>query len=279
MMYSCYQVLALFCIYSFLGWCVEVAYAAVNSGKFVNRGFLNGPVCPIYGFGIVTVILTLEPLKNNLFILYIGSVIVTSLIELVTGFVLEKIFHDKWWDYSDDHFNIKGYICLKFSLLWGIACILVVDVVQPLIVDLVNLIPVNMGKILVTIFIVLFFVDFLVTLSNISKFKKKIRVLDELAGKIRKLSDEIGIDISDEVFMAMEGQETVKKDVNNIKKAVSSKVNVEKRRKELAELKEKYEEFTKKQKIGNERIFKAFPALQKGRYKKYIDKVKNRHKK
>ena len=141
MIFSAYQVIFFFFIYAFLGWCTEVIYAAVNSGKFVNRGFLNGPYCPIYGFGVVAVVLCIYPIKDNLPVLFFGSVILTTLLEFITGFVLEKIFNEKWWDYSDEHFNIKGYICLKFSLMWGLACIIVIRVIHPLIIKFVDFVP------------------------------------------------------------------------------------------------------------------------------------------
>lgn len=268
MVYSIYETLWLFCIYAFLGWCVEVIYATVNSGKFVNRGFLNGPVCPIYGFGVTVVILCLTPLKDNLIILFIGSVILTSLMELVTGFILERIFNDKWWDYSDEHFNINGYICLKFSLIWGLACILVVEVVQPIIYKFINAVPIRAGRFLLSIFILSFIIDFIATVITISKFKKRAYLMEELVGKMRAISDEIGENISEGVLFAMEKQEEF-----------ASKVDKEKLREELEELKVKYESFVRKQKRSYEKIFKPFPDLQKGKYKNYIEKLKTYHKK
>lgn len=277
--YSIYEILFFFYIYAFLGWCVEVIYATVNSGKFVNRGFLNGPVCPIYGFGVLLVIISLESLKDNLIILFLGSVILTSAIEFITGFILEKVFNDKWWDYSEVHFNIKGYICLKFSLIWGVTCILVVDVVQPIIYKFVNLVPVMLGKTVIFISMVIFLIDFIATSTAISKFKRSIRLMDELVSSIKVISDEIGINISDGVLLAMEKQENVRGNVDSIKEAIVSKVDIEKRKEELEELKEKYEMFIKKQKNSYERILKAFPDLQKGKYKNYIDKMKKYYKK
>ena len=114
-----YLTLWIFFVYAFLGWCTEVGYAALRTGRFVNRGFLNGPVCPIYGFGMVIVLFTLEPLAENILLLFLGSVVLTSALEWITGLVLEKLFHQRWWDYSDEPFNVGGYICLRFSLMWG----------------------------------------------------------------------------------------------------------------------------------------------------------------
>ena len=109
--FSLYQILAFFLIYSCLGWCLEVIYAAVSTGQLVNRGFLNGPVCPIYGFGMIIVLFTLSPLADNLLLLYIGGVILPSVLELAGGWALYKLYHTRWWDYSDFPFNIGGYIC------------------------------------------------------------------------------------------------------------------------------------------------------------------------
>ena len=93
-----YEIIWIFLIYAFLGWCTEVAYAALDIGKFVNRGFLNGPCCPVYGFGVLIVVGILTPLKDNLLILFTGSVLLTTVLEYITGWILEKAFHNKWWD-------------------------------------------------------------------------------------------------------------------------------------------------------------------------------------
>ena len=132
-MYSFYEYLAFFVIYAFLGWCAEVIFNAVNTGHFVNRGFLNGPVCPIYGFGMVIVVLCLTPLQKNWLLLFLGSMVLTSALEWLTGYVLKKVFHTSWWDYSDQPFNIGGYICLRFSILWGLGCVMVMYLVHPMI--------------------------------------------------------------------------------------------------------------------------------------------------
>ena len=115
-----YEAAAFFYIYGVLGWCVEVAYAAVKQGKFINRGFLNGPICPIYGVGVVLVIYCLGEVRGNLLVLYAASIALVTVIEGITGFVMDKMFHHKWWDYSNQPLNIGGYVCLVFSLIWGI---------------------------------------------------------------------------------------------------------------------------------------------------------------
>ena len=148
MPFTLYQLLWYFFIYAFLGWCLEVVFCTVNSGRWVNRGFLNGPVCPIYGTGMCIVLLVLEPLAGNTLLLFLGSMVLTSALELVTGFVLKKAFHTSWWDYSDQPFNIGGYICLKFSLAWGLAGMAAVRLLHPPIARLVDRLPHTAGWVL-----------------------------------------------------------------------------------------------------------------------------------
>lgn len=197
---SLYGFLWLFLIYAFLGWCAEVAAHAVTMKKFVNRGFLNGPYCPIYGFGMVLVVVCLTPISDNLVLLFIGSVILTTFLEFITGFVLEKVFHTRWWDYTNQKLNIGGYICLKYSILWGIACVVIMKIVEPLIVDLINLIPQLFGQILILIFLAGMIADLItviITLSGMSKRMKQAAVIME---RIQEHSDKIGVKITDGVL-------------------------------------------------------------------------------
>lgn len=203
-MLSIYELSIYFIIYAFLGWCVEVAYAAFVKGEFVNRGFLSGPVCPIYGFGMIIIITALTPLKDNLLLLFLGAVALTSLLEFVTGFVLEKVFHEKWWDYSSSPFNLKGYICLSFSTLWGLAGVFVIDLIHPMISRTVRIIPKTAGIVLAVILSIIMIFDAAVTISAILKLKRKASHVDELERHMRKLSDSIGEKISDGVIIAME---------------------------------------------------------------------------
>lgn len=167
--YSFGQMIWIVLVYSFLGWCCEVAFAAVRRGIFVNRGFLNGPVCPIYGFGVLIVLLVLEPVKDNLALLFFGSMVLTSALEFFIGFIMEQFFHDKWWDYSENPFNIKGYICLEFSLVWGAACVLVVDVIHPMIFKLICAIPEKLSLWLMVFFTAVLISDAVITLWNMLK--------------------------------------------------------------------------------------------------------------
>lgn len=190
--YSWYEMVWIVLIYSCLGWCAEVAYAAVKTGRFVNRGFLNGPVCPIYGFGMLIVLLVLEPVKENLALLFFGSMVFTSLLEFLVGFALERIFHDKWWDYTDCPFNIMGYVCLEFSLIWGVACVLAVDVLHPLIMDAVRKLPENVGRWLELGFALVMLTDAALTLYELLKLPRRFQAIDEMEKALTAVSDTMG---------------------------------------------------------------------------------------
>ena len=199
-----YELVWIFIIYAFIGWCTEVSYAALDTGKFVNRGFLNGPYCPIYGCGVVIVVAILTPLKENLLILFAGSFLLTSVLEYITGYILEKVFHNKWWDYSDKPFNIKGYVCLKFSIYWGLACTFIMDIIHPIIYAAIRFIPFVLGVVLLSIIMCVFAADCIITVTTILKFNKRLKVMDEMAASIHRLSDEIGENIYENVTDVIE---------------------------------------------------------------------------
>ena len=133
---SFYQIFLLFIIYSFIGWFCEVLYCSISQKKFVNRGFLYGPICPIYGCGGIMIFAFLMPLSDNIFLLFFASMIVTSAIEYFASWVMEKLFDAKWWDYSNYRFNIHGRICLLNSTLFGVMGVVAVRFVHPFILSL-----------------------------------------------------------------------------------------------------------------------------------------------
>lgn len=234
-----YRYLFYFLIYSFLGWCVEVCYATLNTRKFINRGFLNGPYCPIYGVGVMTIIYFVFPLKNNMFILFIASMILTSILEFLTGFVLEKIFHYRWWDYSDVPFNLCGYICLKFSIIWGLACVLVVDIIHPVVESVISWLPLLTGKIILGVAGTFILIDFIVTVKTVLKLNAKLEKLEKIAGDIHKFSDRIGGKVSSDFMTAQD---------------------------KIEELKRKREELLKNIPWLEKRIMKSFPDMKSTKY-------------
>ena len=199
-----YHLLWIFFIYAFLGWCTEVSYAALKTGRFVNRGFLNGAVCPVYGFGVVIVLWVLEPLRGNLLLLFLGSVALTSLLEWLTGFVLERLFHQRWWDYSQEPFNLGGYICLRFSIAWGLACLFVVKLLHPSVLWCIRTVPYPMGVGLLALFSAVMAVDLAATVRTIARMNRQLSQLDELAAGIKEMSNELGANLADRVLDAAE---------------------------------------------------------------------------
>ena len=187
--FSLYQVFAYFLIYSCLGWCLEVIYAAVTTGQLINRGFLNGPVCPIYGFGMVIVLFALTPLSHSLLLLYLGGVILPSALELVGGWALYKLYHTRWWDYSDYPFNIGGYICLEFSLLWGVGTLIVMKLVHPIIANAVALIPPLVGLILMFLLYAIYAADTIATAFAASDLARDLDALEKVADSMHAVSD------------------------------------------------------------------------------------------
>ena len=276
---SFYEVAWIFLIYAFFGWCTEVAYAALETGTFVNRGFLNGPVCPIYGCGILLVAVVLTPLKENLLILFFGSIALTTLIEFVTGFLLEKIFHNQWWDYSNEHFNLCGYICLKFSILWGLACTFVMDIVHPLIFKIIKEFPHNLGLALLGILLAAFACDFGITVSMILKFNKRLRLMEEVAGKLKEVSDEIGENIYENVTEALERKAEVAAIGQELKaeahqKHQKFKVEIQKKKEDAIQLCKKYEALLEERSFGHKRLLKAFPSMKSKTYQESLRSLK-----
>ena len=130
-------------IYSVLGWVLESIYKSFLEKKIVNSGFLKGPVCPIYGFGALIMLLTLNNLKENIVLLFIVAFFVLSVWEYLVGIFLEKVFKTKYWDYSHLKFNIQGRVCLKNSIYWGVLGVVFIELIHPFIEQNVSIIPIN----------------------------------------------------------------------------------------------------------------------------------------
>ena len=180
------EIILYFTIYSFIGWLLEVLYVIYNSKKFVNRGFLFGPFCPIYGLGVLLLITILQPIINYPFFFFVGAIIITSVLEYLTGFILESIFKTNWWDYSDQKYNLNGKICLKFSIYLGILSLILFYFIHPSIVSLISLIISNFSLYLSLIFLSYFIIDFIFSLIFIINLKKILNRLDNFKDKYQE---------------------------------------------------------------------------------------------
>ena len=291
-----YHLLWFFFVYAFLGWCAEVGYAATKTGKFVNRGFLNGPWCPVYGFGVVIVLGCLEPLSGNLPLLFLGSVALTSALEWLTGFALEKLFHQRWWDYSDEPFNLTGYICLRFSLMWGFACLFVVKLLHPTVVLAVDLLPRPLGWVLLAGLCAALGVDLAATVSAIARLNRRLVLLDELAGRIREASDGLGEDLADRVLDAAERGADWKEDWEDLAQRLAQRRaqrraalaeglddlredlqdRAEASRKQLQEWRASAQELLDKSSRGQRRLLRAFPSLRSVDHRAALERLRRR---
>ena len=155
-----------FLIYSFSGWLMETIFASICERKLINRGFLTGFFCPIYGFGAILIVqsskwvtVVFEDYSTSLLMSILFSILLVTALEYITGFFLEKIFNCKWWDYSDKAVNLHGYICLQYSLLWGFLAFLLVQLAHPAISKLVFFIQVPMKGYIATALLLYFMAD------------------------------------------------------------------------------------------------------------------------
>lgn len=280
-----YSLLLYFFIYSFLGWCTEVAYATVKERRFVNRGFLNGPWCPIYGVGVSAVVTLLDGFRDSLLLLYLSSLVLVTLIEGMTGVIMDKIFHHKWWDYTGLPLNIGGYVCLPFSIAWGAACVVIVKGIHPLIERLVGFLPEAAGVALLCVLTVCLAADVAVTTAGILKLNRRLDMLERIGAELHEISDRMGANIHENVMDAMEKAEALE-DVAQARKEKLDALSGEARerldllsgetRERYDMLRQRYAELTGATLQASRRLVRAFPRMESRRHKELLDELKRR---
>ena len=207
---SLYQALWYFCIYAFLGWVVEVAFHALKLGKIINRGFLNGPVCPIYGFGMLAICLLMnvpapgQEERVGLPVLLATGMAFATTIELIGGWLLNTFFHARWWDYSEEPFQFHGYICLRFSVLWGLGTVFMIRIVHPIVRGYVGLIPFVLGRWILVFLYLTLLVDFVSSVMTAHKLSRELGELGKISERIRAVSDLLSQRIGEDSIRASE---------------------------------------------------------------------------
>ncbi len=185
------QLIFYFAFYSIVGWILECIYCSIGQRKVVNRGLLYGPWCPVYGFGAVALIVTLSPLTSYPLLFVPLSILVTSIIEFVTGWIFEQVLHMKLWDYTGKFLSIKGYVCLKNSLIWGVLSALFIWFIHPQ----VEKVYLHLGSDVTyygsLVILLVFGVDFLVSLIQSVKMSEHLRVLEERLQEARQALDRL----------------------------------------------------------------------------------------
>lgn len=181
----------LFFIYSLAGWLIEMIPATIREKKFVDRGFLVGPYCPIYGCGVILITLLLQKYADDIVVTFFLSVIICGTLEYLTSYIMEKIFKARWWDYSNNKFNINGRICLETLVPFGIGGVLVLFVFNPFLEKIINLIPDLALNIVTGVLCVLFLIDCIVSFKIILNLKEMTKELKdntaEISDKVKKI--------------------------------------------------------------------------------------------
>lgn len=162
-----------FFIYSVIGWMWETLYCSLSDGHYVARGFLYGPYCPVYGFGVLLLLYLVHPyITKNVFVLFLASAFIVTALEYYTGFALEKFLNLKLWDYSKYFLNIHGRICLPVTIFWGVCCVLIVKVVNPKVAEGINYLYLRFGGSLALLIAAFMLSDFVLSVIKVVKHNR-----------------------------------------------------------------------------------------------------------
>ena len=178
-------------VYSFAGWVLESIYKSIYTKKFVNSGFLIGPYCPIYGFGAIIMLLTLNFLKEKPVLLFLASVFILSCWEYLVGLFLEKVFKTKYWDYSNIKFNIHGRICLKNSIYWGILGLIFIEILHPFVETQIDRLSEDVLVYTSTILGIAMIVDLVASVTTTISFDEMIAKINEIGETIKEKAKEL----------------------------------------------------------------------------------------
>ena len=279
-----YELLWLFFVYSFLGWVLETAATTLKQRKFSNRGLVNGPFCVIYGITAVLMSVGLQELKGIW--LFVFAAVYATVAEWISGHLIEKIFHERWWDYSDKPFNFHGYICLEFSLIWGLAIVMVVKVFQKYVEAHALHTPATWEWIVIAVLYAVYLTDFIVTVAVIQGLNKKLTRLDKVRSDLRivsdKLSDTLATTTIGTAQKVGEGKVQATLAAAELRDATAAQreKSIEMLRIKRAELQAQFEELsssiTNHTVVGQGRIIKAFPKMQHRDYSELIQELKKR---
>ena len=278
-----------FLAYSFLGWTCETIYCSIGQGKFVNRGFLNGPLCPVYGFGAMAVLVFLRPIQNNIPLLFLCGMLVTSIIEYITGYLLEKLFATKWWDYSTYRFNIHGRVCLRNSLMFGVLSVVAARVVDPVVRGALVSLPfwasVSMSAVLLVILLVLTVRTILDINSVLRQFHQLVEQAKlDTAEYLRQSHQEFQQRFDQYQLNAELGRMELMDYIEQVK-AERAERRAEKReelleklesgQKEIARrMESRISELSVKNRFFRKRLLDAFPNMRSIRYETGLDRLK-----
>lgn len=278
-LYTLPQYVCFFFIYAVLGWCVEVAFAAVNTRQLVNRGFLNGPACPIYGFGMVGLLAVLGPWQNNVAAVFVVAAVLATLVELVAGYALYKLFHTRWWDYTKFRGNLGGFICPRFSLLWGLGGVLVIRLVHPPVAAAVQAIPPLALAVTDGVLAVGFTVDVGISFAQAAGLERRLKRLKDFSSAMRLLSDAM----TDKIGTGAMTVDTLldEQKLQLMLAAMEGRENTAALRQQLLEMADRaravraeVERLARQEHFGEGRLLRAFPHMQAPRYDEVLTRLR-----
>ena len=278
-LYTLPQYVCFFFIYAVLGWCVEVAFAAVNTRQLVNRGFLNGPACPIYGFGMVGLLAVLGPWQNNVAAVFVVAAVLATLVELVAGYALYKLFHTRWWDYTKFRGNLGGFICPRFSLLWGLGGVLVIRLVHPPVAAAVQAVPPLALAVTDGVLAVGFAVDVGISFAQAAGLERRLKRLKDFSAALRLLSDAM----TDKIGTGAMTVDTLldEQKLQLMLAAMEGRENTAALRQQLLEMADRaravraeVERLARQEHFGEGRLLRAFPHMQAPRYDEVLTRLR-----
>lgn len=241
--------IAFFIIYSLFGWVLESIYKTIYEKKLINSGFLFGPFCPIYGIGAIIMYLILNEYKDNIIHVFMVGVIVLSIWEYIVGYLLEKIFKTKYWDYSDKKYNIHGRICLMNSIFWGILGVIFIYFIHPCILVFVEQVSTKSLYIVTYTMVIYLIIDLIISIINLNEISKKI-------DKIKEIS------------------ENIKQRLAEIKKIANTTIKIEHIEQVIAELKKQEETLREKLIKQTNNLKKKFPTMKSEKLSEFINHMK-----
>jgi Phosphatidylserine/phosphatidylglycerophosphate/cardiolipin synthases and related enzymes len=270
-----YYIFYLFLAYGIFGWIYESCLLSIQKKTLINRGFLTGPIIPIYGFGALFVYLTFWDVRNNFLLVFFGSLLLATLLEYITSLVMELIFHTRWWDYSTIPLNVNGRVCLPVSLFWGALALVMIHIMQPFVDSIIGIIPRQIGEIIGYLIVLIIMVDSVSSITTTVRLEKllmKVNVLrqdiTEFVGttKIYETGEELLGKFSN---LKMPGvfadvKETLETRISSVKN--NKRISISELKLEIPEIELKMKEFLKRyQNIkihkAHIRLLKAFPTM------------------
>ncbi|MGN1107590.1 MAG: putative ABC transporter permease, partial [Huintestinicola sp.] len=255
----------------------------LKMGEYSNRGFLSMPICPIYGVGVLIITIILGRFMDYPIVVFLLSSLICTAFELAVGVLMKLIFHNMWWDYSDEHFNFKGYICLKVSIEWGLGCLIVEYCAEPWVEGIIGIIPRMVGVIIIIVMAVLIVIDCVNSVSAVYRLNLRLKEISEISAKMYDHSQKLGKKFADKALEAADAgaqraaefyiaTEEVSEEAERLKEEARERMD------ELEEkLRSRYDAliaFSDRKDRRVVRLIRAFPSLRSVDYSDTLEKLR-----